>query len=557
MPKSPYFSLRAALLLTLAPVLLSLLPVTAQAQSDRTDMLRSRLEHGTQGAELIAGGVKLQTGQLMLDIYANTDFKLAWTRDEQLDGLNRIAAQLEREGLNPDDLPLKALADARASVRQDGTDAALITQDFLATETLLRAAYQLKFGKVNPATLDNDWNFSRALLADQTPTSFFVAATSAKDIAVFIAERYPRNMFYKSTVSALALYRDIEAAGGWPTVSAGETIHPGDSDPRVIELRQRLLITGQLAPEDNNGSADLDETLTEAIKRFQGQHELDVDGVVGKASIEAMNVPVARRVTQLRLALERMRWVHDDLRADMLVVNIAGFSLSLFRNDQVSWRTRVMVGKPYRKTPIFRGDIEYLVFNPTWTVPPGILAKDKLPALKKEGPAYLQRTNMVVLTHDGVEVDPNTIDWQAATPRNFPYILRQKPGPNNALGQVKFIFPNPHFVFLHDTPSKALFDRSERAFSSGCIRVEDPLELARLLLDDQDKWDSAAIDATLANAATKTVHLQDTFPVLIMYLTALGEPDGPTYFYKDIYDRDTSLLEALDSEIVIDLPDWS
>jgi murein L,D-transpeptidase YcbB/YkuD len=556
MPKLQRFSLRTTLMLTLTPALLSLLPVTVQAQSDRADMLRSRLEHGAQGAELIAGGVHLYTGQMMLDIYANTDFELAWTRDEQLDGLNRIAAQLEREGLNPDDLPLRALAEARISVRQDDSDAALITQDLLATETLLRAAYQLKFGKVNPATHDNDWNFSRALIPGQTPTSFFVAATSAEDIAAFIVERYPRNMFYKSTVDALAHYRGIAAAGGWPAVSTGETIHPGDSDPRVIDLRHRLRVTGQLAPEDDNGSADFDETLTEAVKRFQEQHELDIDGVVGKASIEAMNVPVALRVTQLRLALERMRWVHDDLRPDMLVVNIAGFRLSLFRNDQVSWRTRVMVGKPYRKTPIFRGDIEYLVFNPTWTVPPGILAKDKLPTLKKEGPGYLQRTNMAVLTHDGVEVDPNTIDWQSATARNFPYMLRQKPGPNNALGQVKFIFPNPHFVFLHDTPSKALFDRSERAFSSGCIRVEHPLELARLLLNDQDKWDSAAIDATIAGAETKTVHLKDTFPVLIMYLTALGEPGGPTYFYRDIYDRDTDLLEALDSEIVIDLPDW-
>jgi murein L,D-transpeptidase YcbB/YkuD len=238
----------------------------------------------------------------------------------------------------------------------------------------------------------------------------------------------------------------------------------------------------------------------------------------------------------------------------MMAVNIAGFRLTLFRDDQVTWRTRVMVGKPYRKTPIFRGDIEYLVFNPTWTVPPGILAKDKLPAIKKD-PGYLQRTNMVVLNHDGTEVDPNSIDWQSLSASNFPYILRQKAGPNNALGQVKFIFPNPHFVFLHDTPSRALFDRSERAFSSGCIRVEHPLELARLLLDDQAKWDSTAIDATIASAETKTVHLKNTFPVFIVYLTALGEPGGPVYFYRDIYDRDRGLMEALDSEIVIDLPE--
>jgi murein L,D-transpeptidase YcbB/YkuD len=557
MPKLQRFKLGAAVVLTLIPALLSLLPLTVQAQSTRADMLRARLEHGAQGAELIVGGVQLHTGQIMLDVYAGTDFKLVWTRADQLDGLNRIAAQLEREGLDPDDLPLKALAEARANVSQNSSDAALINQELLATATLLRAAYQLKFGKVNPANFDNDWNFSRALIPGQTPTSFFVAATSADDIAEFVIARYPRNLFYASTVDALAHYRALAAAGGWPEVSPGETIHPGDSGPRVAELRQRLQVTGQLSAADNNGSEELDEALTDAVKRFQEQHELDVDGVVGKASVEAMNVPAEFRITQLRLTLERLRWIHDDLRPDMLVVNIAGFHLSLFRDDQVSWRTRVMVGKPYRKTPVFRGDIEYLVFNPTWTVPPGILAKDKLPTIKKEGPGYLQRTNMIVLTQDGVEVDPNTIDWQSMSANRFPYILRQKAGPNNALGQVKFIFPNPHFVFLHDTPGKALFERSERAFSSGCIRVENPLELARLLLNDQDKWDSAAIDATIAGAETKTVHLKNNFPVLIMYLTALGEPGGPTYFYRDIYDRDAGLLKALDGEIVIDLPEIS
>lgn len=214
-----------------------------------------------------------------------------------------------------------------------------------------------------------------------------------------------------------------------------------------------------------------------------------------------------------------------------------------------------MVGKPYRQTPVFRGDIRYMELNPTWTVPPTILRKDILPAVKRD-PGYLAEKNISVIDRDGKIVDPSTVNWQDYT-RGVPYTLRQKPGPRNALGRIKFIFPNEHFVFLHDTPSRGLFDRAERAFSSGCIRVENPMAFAELLmdLDNQSDWDQAALEKVLDTRQTRRIHMKTPMPVLILYLTASVDTGNRVLFMRDVYDRDAELLQALDSDVRIELPE--
>ena len=531
----------------------SLLAGPAAAQSAAAELLRQQLEYGSLSGESRMNGESLHAASLMLELYAENDFALLWTRPEQLAALEQLAQRIDAEGLDPDDLPLQALRKADEEAQRSGAATALVERELLATETLIRAAYLLNFGKVNPYNLDNDWNFNRSLRPDLTPIDFFLAAIAADDLNLYLAEDMPRGPIYIATMEALAAFRKISRSGGWQPVSAGATLHEGDSDPRVMALRARLRMTGQLTAAADSGTDVFDNALVEAVIRFQDQHGLETDGAVGGRTLAALNVPVDTRINQLRMALERLRWVLDELADDMLIVNIAGFRASLVQDGQVSWDGRVMVGQPYRKTPIFRDDIEYLVFNPTWTVPPGILAKDTLPAIQRD-PGYLARTNMVVLTRDGKSVDPATIDWPSMSARGFPYILRQQPGPKNAMGQVKFIFPNEHFVFLHDTPSKSLFNKPERAFSSGCIRVQYPLELAELLLDDKDQWSRAKIEAMLAQKKTRTVHLRAAFPVLLMYLTALTEPDGTSYFYTDIYERDARLLEELNADIVMEIP---
>jgi murein L,D-transpeptidase YcbB/YkuD len=219
----------------------------------------------------------------------------------------------------------------------------------------------------------------------------------------------------------------------------------------------------------------------------------------------------------------------------------------VYKNDGIIWRSRVQVGKPYRQTPVFKSLITYLELNPTWTVPPGILAKDILPAVKKD-PNYLKDRNIRVIDRTGKVINQDTIDWSKYSGRNFPYRLRQDPGPGNALGLIKIMFPNDHLVYIHDTPSKSLFKRAERAFSSGCIRTEKPFELAEIILNDPDKWNQESFKRILDSGQTQKIRLPKPFPVLLFYWTAAVEPDGRVRFKKDPYKRDVKVLEGLNGE---------
>jgi murein L,D-transpeptidase YcbB/YkuD len=288
-----------------------------------------------------------------------------------------------------------------------------------------------------------------------------------------------------------------------------------------------------------------DEDLETAVKHFQQRHGLTADGAVGPGTRAALNVSVSARIDQIRVNLERARWVMHEIQGEFVLVNAAGFDVSYFRDNEPIWTSKVIVGRPYRETPIFKSLITYVVLNPTWTIPPGILVKDKLPVIKRD-PGYLTRNNIRVIDSAGREVSPHSVDWSRYSGSRLPpYQLRQDPGDDNALGLVKIMFPNPYLVYLHDTPSKSLFDKDERTFSSGCIRVEKAFELAELVLNDPVRWNRAAIDAAVATKKTQTVNLATPVPVLILYWTAQPRPDGQVIFRNDVYGRDPATLAAL------------
>jgi murein L,D-transpeptidase YcbB/YkuD len=230
-----------------------------------------------------------------------------------------------------------------------------------------------------------------------------------------------------------------------------------------------------------------------------------------------------------------------------VLVNVAGFEVAYFRDDEPVWTSKVIVGRPYRETPIFKSLITYVVFNPTWTIPPTILVKDKLPVIKRD-PGYLKRNNIRVIDSRGREVDPYSVNWSRYSARSLPpYQFVQDPGPDNALGLVKIMFPNPHLVYLHDSPAKSLYEREARTFSSGCIRVEKPFELAELVLADPTRWNQASIKTVIDAGKTQTVNLAKPLPVLILYWTAQPRPDGQVIFRSDVYSRDAATLRALDA----------
>jgi murein L,D-transpeptidase YcbB/YkuD len=411
--------------------------------------------------------------------------------------------------------------------------------DIVLTDSVIRLGYHLRYGKVDPIELDPHWNLTRALVSED-PARTIQEAIDAPSMREFAREVIPRNAFYRNLRSAFAEYRALAAAGGWPSVPAGPTLAPGMRDARVPALRARLAVTGDLDSVAVGAEPDVyDGATIEGVRRFQARHGLEQDGAVGPATLAALNVPVETRIEQMRVNLERARWVLGDLGDDFLVVNVAGFRLYVVRRNEIVWTTRVQVGQPYRRTPIFVATLSYLVFNPTWTVPPTILRRDILPAVRNNV-GYLATRNIDVIDDSGMVVDPTTIDWSGST---FPYRFVQRPGPNNALGRVKFMFPNEHFVYLHDTPSRDLFDRESRAFSSGCIRVEDPLELARLLL--RRGWDEDRINDVIAAGRTETISLDDPITVLLLYWTAEAGDAGRPIFYADVYARDAEVSAAL------------
>ena len=508
---------------------------------DRMDLLGSigSLEIGEEGIR----------GRLILPMfYERRDFEPVWSDPGRFRELRELIVASADDGLVPEDYHLKTIDKIAGEGDRTKNPHSSADLDILCTDALLTLAYHMKFGKVDPERLDADWNIyeDMAELTDMLDRMEEVFEGGSGSVTEAMDEIRPSYEIYRALSRALVEYRKIEAEGGWAAVPEGETLKEGMRDQRVIKLRERLIVTGDLKIE---GSVDnlFDEELARGVENFQKRHGLDVDGVAGKMTIAALNIPVSGKIDRIRVNLERLRWVLQDDSRSFIVVNIAGFELFYGKDEEILWRARVQVGKEYRKTPVFRADLEYIVFNPTWTVPPTILKKDMIPKAAKD-PSYLDGKNIRVIDNKGRIIPSRDVDWNKYLKGGFPYTLRQDPGPNNALGRVKFIFPNKHFVFLHDTPSRSLFSRSKRTFSSGCIRLENPLEFSEFLLNDPEDWNIRKIEQLIESAETKTVHLDQPLPVFMLYWTAFVRFDGTVDFREDIYNRDQPILKDLDGE---------
>ncbi len=528
--------MRTALLV--AACCLGLAASGPRAAAGPPDPLEARLAALAAGARVAIGGDELISHLGVPRVYAATGGRLLWQEPERFAALLEVIRDAADDGLRPADYHLGALARFAAAAER-GVDA-----DLLATDAYLMLLYDLYLGKVDPVAIEPNWNLPVRPLREQQALEFVVRALERGEIRESVDRVRPTHWLYAYGRRALARYREIEQAGGWGELAKGPKLLPGASDARVPALRRRLATSGDFDGPDSD-SPLYDEALVAAVRTFQRRHLLSADGEVGPPTLRELNVPVAARIDQLRINLERGRWVlHAIGDGDLLVVDIAGYGVRFLRNHQVIWRARAIVGQPYRQTPVFRAEIEDVVFNPTWTVPPGILAKDVLPGLQR-GEDLLARKKLRVFDRSGVPVDPATLHWSDYNARNFPYVLRQDSGDDNSLGRVKINFPNPYLVYLHDTPTRSLFDRSQRTFSSGCIRLERPLELAELLLADP-RWDGAAIRAAVESGKMRRVRLAQPVPVLLIYWTADADPEGHVIFKRDVYRRDPRLLRGLD-----------
>jgi murein L,D-transpeptidase YcbB/YkuD len=512
-------------------------------QTIAQELLRTQIESVRQ---LPSGAARIASTQVLADLYEQRDFQRVWLDVDKIKALLQAIKDSENDGLNPEDYhftPLKRFNEQLQNHARLNAQT-LIHFDLLLTDALIRLSYHLMFGKVDPVQLDSHWNLSREI-DHLDPVLALRAILHSDNLYQAIQRLKPQHDFYTHLTGALADYRTIQKAGGWQSVPPGETLKPGMTDARIPFLRRRLVASGDLEQANQVASPLFDKNLEAAVKRFQFRHRLDVDGVVGRHTLAALNIPVVKRIHQLRVNLERARWVMHDLPDTFIVVNIAGFEVYLVRDGKPVWQTRAVVGSHYRKTPVFKADMKYLVFNPTWTIPRSIVVEEMLPKVKGN-PNYLRAQYIDVIDSAGHVIDQDRIDWSRYTGRTFPYLLRQSQGAYNALGKVKFIFPNPYAVYIHDTPSKRLFRRATRTFSHGCIRIEHPLQFAALVLHDPRRWNAKTIQQVVARGKTRTVFLPEPIPVLLLYWTAEVGRDGKVFFMEDVYDRDQVVLTELD-----------
>lgn len=523
------------------------------------ELIRLRIERNGGAAPILAVvGERLHARSELPRFYEDRGFQPAWVDaagpGDRVDALVRALSRSAREGLNPDDYHLERVRALLASARGDDGSGAGLAQgqladlDLLLTDAFLLYGSHLVGGRVDPVAVHPEWSAARR---EADLVALLGAALEDGEIEAALESLLPRHPEYQRLRATLDRYRRIAAAGGWPEIPA-RTLRSGREDEAVPRLRTRLRLSGDLpspaGDADDGAAGDAGDLrfgpdLEAAVRRFQQRHGLEPDGIVSLETSAILNVPLEERIRQLELSLERWRWLPRELGERHIRVNIAGFDLEVYEGDTVAFSSRVMVGQRFRKTPVFSDRMTYLVLNPTWTIPPGILEQDKLPLIRRD-PDYLRQNRIRVFAPTGAEVPASSVDWSAVTGRTG-YRLRMDPGPENPLGQVKFMFPNAYSVYLHDTPSRELFDRARRDFSSGCIRVERPLELAAYLLGTDPRWTRERIDAALRNPAEQTVPLPRAVPVHLLYWTAWAEPDGTVQFREDVYGRDAALDAAM------------
>jgi murein L,D-transpeptidase YcbB/YkuD len=488
------------------------------------------------------GGEPLAERTAVSRFYKARDSRPAW-----LDHADEIVAAIrgtEADGLNPSDYHLDAIQSLLEKRRSNGTAENDAILDVLLADAVAGMADDVHYGRIRPSQVNPAWTADPRDGASPLDSTLAVIAKSSSVKAAVDAQR-PNHFIYRGLVGALERLRKVDAQGGWPTVPTGKNLRPGVIDPRVAAVRRRLLAGGDADGNIPRDSTRYDATLASAVQRFQARHRIDSTGVIDRATIEAMNVSAKARLAQVRVNLERARWVLAGLGEDFMLVNLPAFKAYLIRGNHNVWESRTQIGQEAMQTPTFRAKIQTVVFNPDWSVPQSILENEILKDMRS-GKNVIERQGLVIYDRSNNVVDPASIDWSSATPATFPYTIRQPASDDNALGKVKFLFPNKYSIYLHDTPNRRLFEADRRTFSHGCIRLEQPIELAQLLLRDQDHWDASKIAQVIASGATQNVALEHSLPILIVYWTVSVGASGEVRYAQDIYHLDPPLLAAMD-----------
>ncbi len=479
--------------------------------------------------------------------YIARDYRPVWVTQASesplLDSALAFIANAEAEGLDSRDYHLEQLQYYHS--QNNEFIHSNIELELLTTQSLLMLAHDLARGRLSATSADKDWHIPQPSF-DAVP--FLLEAVTSDDLQQSLNTLIKRKLSYQLLKQTLARYRKLaHNHATWTQIPKVPLIRPGTTHKIIPLVRKRIAEAFLIdnVPEYNlaqNNSPDYDIELVTAIKVFQAQHGLNTDGIIGKNTISALNTTLEWKIRQLRINMERLRWLPRNLGERYLLVNLAGFWLAAAEHGEHVLNMRIIVGRDYRATPSFSSQVSHMITNPYWNVPASIARKDLLPK-QQQNPDYFTTEQINVYANYNYEaeaLDPNSIDWHAIK-RGFPYVLRQEPGKNNALGTIKFMFANPFNIYLHDTPSKSLFHKDIRAFSSGCIRLEKPLELAAFALGEQNL--STEITAELKHGKTKTINLPQQLPIYLVYITTWVDKFNKVHFSPDIYGRDARALQ--------------
>jgi len=494
------------------------------------------------------GGDRIYSSILVERFYKGRNYKPAWSRDDRLmqaDILIKAVEEAYGDGLTPDYYHIgliKSLVDKAEKKLLEPLRIADL--DILLTDAFITLGCHLSGGCVNPATIESEWFAKRG---NVDVSSVLEQALKKKRIREALMKLRPGQDSYARLRQALAWYRELLSKDEWPSVSNGPLLKNKSISGRVVELRKRLAASADLEADEARGGRLFDEKLKQAAIIFQKRHGLKADGIVGSVTLSALNVPLRRRIRQMELNMERLRWILGNPEQRSIVVNIADFKLAVIENGKSVLSMKVVVGKPYQSTPVFTANMTYLVINPSWNIPDGIARDEILKKIRKD-PHYLAKQNIKVLRGWGSheeEINPETINWSVITADTLKYRFRQEPGPLNPLGQIKFMLPNRFDVYLHDTSSRRLFSENVRTFSHGCTRVEKPIDLAEYVLRHAPGWTREKLLSAIEKGAEQKVIIPDPLNVHFLYLTAWVDERGLIQFRNDVYERDKLLDEAL------------
>jgi L,D-transpeptidase YcbB len=535
---------------------------TESFESKFSDQMGNYLNRINAGDFEIHGAV-IHNPQQVIQVYEVADgmIRARWKDWENIDQMLNSIRNAHYHGLQPEDYHLPALyhlLDKIIGSREDDF-ADIAGFDLLLTDSFLLLSSHLARGKTAITSEIPERDAGNGA-PGENPVIFFENALARNRILEDLEKLAPAHNEYLKLREALQHYREIEENGGWPMVVTEEPkLEAGMRHPDIKLLRERLSVYAQHNDTLVEDLTLFDDDLHEQVLDFQERNGLVADGIAGPATIEAMNVSVYDRISSIKVNLERWRNL-DDPGNHYIMVNIPEYVLRVVKDGRQVFTSPVIVGRPGRKTPVISSRLKTLEFNPYWFVPPRMLRQDILPAARRNE-NYFQERNIDILDEDWRRVDPGSIDWDSGFNNGFPYIVRQNPGPANEMGRIKFLFPNRHFITIHDTPYNHLFHRNERALSSGCVRIRIPVQLASHVLRDQAEWTIENILQTLDGNTFQRVELAEPIPVHILYFTAWAGTDGLAHFRKDIYNYDPPLLQALeqgplghDHEISVQMP---